>query len=70
MAGDGGAGSDDVVRLEVALERIARRRHPAVRSGEGVEITAPAATDAAPLARKLDGLIAELRSVLGRNSAD
>ena len=55
--------ADEAARLEAALERIALSR-PACVPG----LAAPSAgtTD---LARRLDALIAELRSVLGRDGA-
>ena len=59
MAGAGKPQADEADRLEAALERIARRANPA--AGEAVPSDLPA---------RLDALIAELRAVLGRDSAD
>ena len=59
--------ADDTARLEAALNRIARHRaRPAALAGA-------AAGDAAflpALAARLDTLIADLRAILGRDSAD
>ena len=55
----GAAKADQADRLEAALERIASSR--AQKAGD------PGA--ASDLASRLDALIAELRSVLGRDSA-
>ena len=60
MADSGSSGVDETARLEVALARIARARRPAGAAG----------TDGAGLAARLDALIAELRSVLGRDPGD
>ncbi len=63
MADSGSSGVDDTARLEAALARIARARRP--------ERTAPAGGgDNAVLSARLDALIAELRSVLGRDQGD
>ncbi len=60
--------ADEAFRLEAALERIARHRQPAPdTAGSPVH---RAGVDRAGLARRLDSLIAELRAVLGRDSAD
>ena len=56
--------TDEAARLEAALERIALSR-PASVPGQTA-----ASADTADLARRLDALIAELRSVLGRDGAD
>ena len=58
MADAGNTKADAAGRLEAALERIARSK--AVRT--------PGAAPA--LAARLDLLIAEIRAVLGRDSAD
>ncbi len=57
--------ADEAGRLEAALERIARSR-PTAATGQ----TTASAADTADLARRLDALIADLRSVLGLRSAD
>ncbi len=60
MADAGTSKADAADRLEAALERIASRFGHA-----------PSQAPAAPeLSARLDALIAELRSVLGRDSAD
>ena len=64
MAEDGNTMADEAARLEAALERIARSRSQATAGH------APAPSGTADLARRLDALIAELRTVLGRDSAD
>ena len=64
IAEAGNTKADEAARLEAALERIARSR-PAARPGNP-----PADANTADLARRLDTLIAELRTVLGRDSAD
>lgn len=64
MAEAGKPKADEAARLEAALERIARSRSAALPG------QAPAAENTAELARRLDGLIAELRAVLGRDGAD
>ena len=58
IADAGTTTADAADRLEAALERIARRAAPG---------QAPAPSD---LPARLDLLIAELRSVLGRDSAE
>lgn len=62
MAESGSSGLDETERLEAALARIAR-----ARSNAGA---LPASTDNATLAARMDALIAELRSVLGRDTGD
>lgn len=64
MADAGNTRPDEAQRLEAALDRIARARAEAPARG-----AAPAGEDAA-FARRLDRLIAELRTVLGRDSSD
>ena len=54
----GVSGVDETARLEAALARIARARRPPAATGDGA------------LAARLDALIAELRSVLGRDPGD
>jgi hypothetical protein len=58
--------ADDTSRLEAALNRIARHRARPAQAG------APAGAPAFPpaLAARLDTLIADLRAILGRDSAD
>ena len=64
MADAGTTISDEAGRLEAALDRIAQAR-TTPSPGQ------PATGDTnALLARRLDALIAELRAVLGRDSAD
>ena len=63
MADAGKTRADEAARLEAALDRIARAKPRASQAG-------PADPNRAALARRLDGLIAELRQVLGRDSAD
>ncbi len=53
----------EAARLEAALERIARAGPRAARDG-------CAEASRVELTRRLDALIAELRQVLGRHSAD
>jgi len=55
------AGAEETARLEAALERIARAR--ARRAGQ------PATPATVALAARLDALIAEIRAVLGKDSA-
>ena len=62
MADSGGSGLDETARLEAALARIARARQPEGGVAAGANGTV--------LAARLDALIAEIRSVLGRDSAD
>ena len=57
---------DDTARLEAALTRIARAGY-GVASARGSE---DRPTENRALAARLDMLIAELRAVLGRDSAD
>ena len=57
---------DDTARLEAALIRIARAGGQAAVSGSASSRPA----DNRKLAARLDVLIAELRAVLGRDSAD
>ena len=66
MAESGEFGCDETARLEAALTRIA---HVRVR-GDAAVPRPEAAPDRRVLAERLDALIAELRSVLGRDSAD
>ena len=63
MAEPGSSGVEETARLEAALARIARARRP-----DGP--TQADGTDRAMLATRLDALIAELRSVLGRDQGD
>ena len=63
MADAGRTRTDEAARLEAALDRIALARprlHARSAPDQGT----------AELARRLDALIAELRQVLGRDSAD
>ena len=55
---------DDTARLEAALNRIARAGYGPVQGG------AAGPANKGDLAARLDVLIAELRAVLGRDSAD
>ena len=64
MAQAGNTLADEAARLEAALERIAGSR-PAATPGQ-----APAHASNIDLTRRLDSLIAELRTVLGRDGAD
>ena len=64
MADTGESGTDETARLEAALARIARARPQAA------DPSSAASPDRQALAARLDALIAELRSVLGRDSAD
>ncbi len=61
MADAGTTKADEADRLEAALERIARGR---------AGMVAGRTTAASDLPARLDALIAELRSVLGRDSPD
>ncbi len=66
MADTGGQGSDEVARLEAALDRI-------VHAGIHRPAPGPApvvAQENTELAGRLDALIAEIRAALGRESAD
>ena len=63
MAASGSPGVEDPARRDAALARIARARRP-----DGP--TQADGTDRAMLATRLDALIAELRSVLGRDQGD
>ena len=60
MADSGSSGVDETARLEAALARIALARRPDGTAG----------AETSGLAARLDALIAELRSVLGRDSGD
>jgi hypothetical protein len=57
---------DEAARLEVALTRIAQAaaRRPALHTA-APHATSPGGLDKAELAARLDGLIAELRILLG-----
>ncbi len=63
MADAGKTAAQEAARLEAALDRIART------PSHGPPVGSSKATTA-DLARRLDALIAELRQVLGRDSAD
>ncbi len=63
MADAGSTKTDEAARLEAALERIAQNRTRAGRPAETGGHTAE-------IARRLDALIVELRTLLGRDSAD
>ena len=53
--------TEAALRLEAALERIARLARPAA----GDQETADEAPDIAPIAARLDALIVQLRAALG-----
>jgi hypothetical protein len=68
MAEHLGAGHEETARLEAALDRI---WHAGTRrTASDAPSPAPPSQDQAELARRLDGLIAEIRTALGKDSAD
>jgi hypothetical protein len=71
MAAHWGNGVEDAARLEAALERIALARQTA-RSTENASAEAGSVDHAATreAARRLDSLIADIRALLGKDTAD
>ncbi len=68
MAGYWGLVEEDTARLAAALERLARLR-PGTATGQAAQAGHAATPDPVELASRLDSLIGDLRSALGKDLA-